>query len=188
MRGSGLFRNGIVWVLVLVAIGALVFNFMPSNTTETIDLTNLAKEIKAGKIEKISVRGDELRVKRHDSEADVVAHKERDVSVFSVLDNLGVTQEVLDEKNVEVLVADPSRWGDLLGLATTILPLLFFGGLIFFMMRQAQTGGSQALSFGKSKARLFSGDKPTVTFEDVAGVEEAKQELSEVVEFLREPE
>ncbi|MFQ5593919.1 MAG: ATP-dependent metallopeptidase FtsH/Yme1/Tma family protein, partial [Anaerolineae bacterium] len=173
MGGSRWFRNGIVWVLVLVAIGALVINFMPTSTTETIDLTDLAKDIKAGKIEKISVRGDELRIERRASETEVIAHKERDVSIFSVLDNLGATQSVLDEQNVEVVVANPSRWGDWLGLATGILPLLFFGGLIFFMMRQAQTGGSQALSFGKSKARLFSGDKPTVTFEDVAGVEEA---------------
>ncbi len=188
MRGSGWFRNGIVWVLVLVAIGALVLNFMPSGSTKTVDLTDLARDIKAGKIAKISVRGDELRIQYRDSKTEVVAHKERDVSIFSTLDSLGVPQEVLDKNNVEVVIANPSRWGDLVTIATSILPLLFFAGLILFMMRQAQTGGSQALSFGKSKARLFSGDKPTVTFEDVAGVKEAKQELAEVVEFLREPE
>ncbi|MFQ5859429.1 MAG: ATP-dependent metallopeptidase FtsH/Yme1/Tma family protein, partial [Anaerolineae bacterium] len=173
MRGSGWFRNGVVWVLILVAVGALVLNLMPSGSTETIDLTDLAKDIKAGKIAKISVRGPELHIERRGSKTEVVVHKEREVSVFSVLGNLGVTQQILDKQNVEVVVENPNRWGSLMALATGILPLLFFGGLIFFMMRQAQTGGSQALSFGKSKARLFSGDKPTVTFDDVAGVEEA---------------
>jgi cell division protease FtsH len=70
----------------------------------------------------------------------------------------------------------------------SFLPLVIFGGLLLFMLRQAQGSNNQALSFGKSRARLFTGDKPTVTFQDVAGVEEAKEELREVVEFLKEPE
>jgi cell division protease FtsH len=70
----------------------------------------------------------------------------------------------------------------------TLLPLILIGGFFFFILRQAQGAGNQALSFGKSRARMFTGDKPTVTFDDVAGIEEAKQELAEIVEFLREPE
>jgi cell division protease FtsH len=70
----------------------------------------------------------------------------------------------------------------------TLFPLILIGGFFFFILRQAQGAGNQALSFGKSRARMFTGDKPTVTFEDVAGAEEAKQELAEIVEFLREPE
>ena len=70
----------------------------------------------------------------------------------------------------------------------SILPLLFIGGLFFFLMRQAQGSNSQAMSFGKSKARMFTGDKPTVTFDDVAGAEESKEELQEIVEFLKEPQ
>src|SRR4029077_20856363 len=61
-------------------------------------------------------------------------------------------------------------------------------GVIYFMLRQAQGTNNQALSFGKSRARMFTGDQPSVTFEDVAGVDEAKEELKEVVEFLKEPE
>ncbi|MBS1252330.1 MAG: ATP-dependent zinc metalloprotease FtsH [Anaerolineales bacterium] len=193
MRGSGRFRNGIIWLLVFVAVGALLYNFMPTDNTKTIALTEMAGAIRAGQVAEIRVNGDELRIKRDGSQTEVVAHevvahKEREASIFDVLDNLGVTEQVLEEQNVEIIIEDPSRWGGLMTLASGVLPLLFFGGLIFFMMRQARVGGGQALSFGKSKARMFSGDKPTVTFEDVAGVEEAKQELAEVIDFLREPE
>ena len=73
-------------------------------------------------------------------------------------------------------------------IATFVLPLLIIGGFIFFMMRQAQGTNNQAMSFGKSRARMFLGNKTVVTFNDVAGVEEAKQELQEVVEFLKFPE
>src|SRR5204863_725127 len=73
-------------------------------------------------------------------------------------------------------------------LLTGLLPLLVIGGFIFFMMRQAQGTNNQALSFGKSRARMFLGNKTVVTFADVAGVDEAKTELQEVVEFLKYPE
>ncbi len=73
-------------------------------------------------------------------------------------------------------------------LLTGLLPLLVIGGFIFFMMRQAQGTNNQALSFGKSRARMFLGNKTVVTFNDVAGVDEAKTELQEVVEFLKYPE
>src|SRR5207237_7794124 len=70
-------------------------------------------------------------------------------------------------------------------IVLSLLPVLLIGGFFFYMMRQAQGTNNQALSFGKSRARMFIGNKPTVTFDDVAGVEEAKQELTEVVEILK---
>ena len=69
-----------------------------------------------------------------------------------------------------------------------LLPVLLIGGFLFFMMRQAQGTNNQAMSFGKSRARMFLGNKTVVTFADVAGVDEAKTELQEVVEFLKYPE
>jgi cell division protease FtsH len=81
-----------------------------------------------------------------------------------------------------------SGWGDWASILINFLPLILFGALLLFIVRQAQGGSNQAMSFGKSRARLVSGDRPTVTFGDVAGVEEAKQELQEVVEFLKFPE
>src|SRR5205807_4695436 len=85
---------------------------------------------------------------------------------------------------------DPSRGGNLLW--SIILPNLFLllviGGFMWYMLRQTQSGNNQALSFGRSRARLLAGDKPAITFNDVAGVEEAKVELSEIVEFLKYPD
>jgi len=82
----------------------------------------------------------------------------------------------------------PSSLGNWLGLLGTLLPVVLIGGFLIFMMRQAQGSNNQALSFGKSRARMFTGNRPSVSFQDVAGVEEAKQELAEVVEFLKYPE
>jgi cell division protease FtsH len=87
------------------------------------------------------------------------------------------------------VTVDPApAWGGLLSAFTILLPTLLLIGFFFFFMRQAQGSNNQALSFGKSRARMFAGDKPTVTFADVAGQEEAKQDLTEVVEFLKFPD
>ncbi|HXG35955.1 MAG TPA: ATP-dependent zinc metalloprotease FtsH, partial [Dehalococcoidia bacterium] len=81
-----------------------------------------------------------------------------------------------------------SAWGNVFGLLINFLPLIFIVAILFFFLRQAQGTNTQAMNFGKSKARMLSGSRPTVTFSDVAGVEEAKEELQEVVEFLKYPE
>jgi cell division protease FtsH len=99
---------------------------------------------------------------------------------------MGVSQEQL--RRFEYEVVPPSNMGNWLAILGSLLPLLFVGALFFLLLRQAQGSNNQAISFGKSRARLYTGEKPTVTFADVAGAEEAKQELMEVVEFLKEPQ
>ncbi len=185
---SGLFKNSIVYLLILLAVAALIFSvFSTPRDNNELDITTVAKDIKAGKVAKISVKEDDLTVEYLQSNrAPVKSRKETDVSIFKTFENLDVSRENLSKVEIEVIPS--SAWSDWGTLAITILPLLIFGGLLFFMVRQAQGSNNQALSFGKSRARMFAGDKPTVTFDDVAGADEAKQELTEVVEFLREPE
>ncbi|RME75252.1 MAG: ATP-dependent metallopeptidase FtsH/Yme1/Tma family protein [Chloroflexi bacterium] len=185
---SGIFRNSIVYLLIILAVAALVFSIFSTPTTSNdLDLTSVAEQIRAGQVKKISIDDDELLIEyRQPSRADARSRKEPGVSLFKTFEQLGVPQDALSQVEFEVI--PPSAWSDWGTLAITILPLIIFGGLLFFMVRQAQGSNSQAMSFGKSRARMFTGDKPTVTFDDVAGADEAKQELTEVVEFLREPE
>ena len=102
--------------------------------------------------------------------------------------DLGVTSAELDPAKIKLEVKPPSAWLGIITALGYILPFILLAGVFWFIFRQAQGSNNAAMSFGKSRARMFSGDQPTVTFADVAGVEEAKEELKEVVEFLREPQ
>jgi cell division protease FtsH len=176
----------LIYLIITVIVAALFYNVYAASTSLTsVPITTVAQDARDGRISKILVSGDELRITRSNG-AEVLSRKEPGADVTEILSNLGVTQEMLNAITIEI--ESPSEWGSWLAIFSSFLPLLLIGGLLLFMMRQAQSGNSQALSFGKSRARMFSGDQPTVTFGDVAGVEEAKQELLEVVEFLQEPD
>ncbi len=186
MMNSRWFRNGLVYVLILVAVLALAFNFFsPSSEPETVPISQVAQLIKDGRVAHISISTDQLTITQSDG-TEARSLKERGIDLADVLAGFGVTETML--ASIEIEVEPPSQLGNYVGLLSSLLPVFLFGGLLLFMMRQAQSGNNQALSFGKSRARMFTGDRPTVTFADVAGVEEAKVELQEVVEFLKEPE
>ena len=180
-------RNAFVYLLIIVAAVALFLGVNPMADTgpKEMDLSTLAEKISAGVVESVVIRDDALTIKMKNEDA-YVSHKDNGASLLETLRALGVTTDQL--RTVQVTVAPPSKMGNWVTLLGTLLPLLLVGGLFFFLMRQAQGSNSQAMSFGKSKAKLMTGDKPTVTFDDVAGAEESKNELMEVVEFLREPE
>jgi len=182
-------RNGFVYLLILVAVVALFFSFFSqgSSNSNKIDIAQLAQWVKDGDVEAIEVSGEQVRVKRFGRDEWYVTHKEPTVGLTQTLRDFGVSGEDLGA----LMSYEPkpsSQWGNWIALLGGFLPLLFVAGLFYFLMRQAQGTNNQALTFGKSRARMFTGDKPTITFDDVAGAEEAKQELTEVVEFLREPE
>jgi cell division protease FtsH len=186
---TGRFRNIFVYLMILMAAVFLLYNFSSqSKKTEEVPISEVAAEAKAGMVKQITVSGDysTLEVEFKDRREPVLSRKAPDVDVVEVLRNLGVSEEEIGAITIEYQRS--SGWANWIGLLGGILPAILFVGLFYFLLRQAQGTNSQALSFGKSRARMFTGDKPTVTFEDVAGVEEAKEELAEVVEFLKEPE
>ena len=150
-----------------------------------MDVTSIARAIQEGSVESIVVNGDDVEVTMRDGDI-VRTRKDEDISFLETLESLGVS--ATDIESVEITVDSPGQAGNWLTLLTSIGPLLFVGALLFLLMRQAQGSNSQAMSFGKSKAKVQAADKPTVTFDDVAGCDEAKVELAEVVEFLKEPE
>jgi cell division protease FtsH len=182
--GSRWMRNSFVYLLILVAVIAIVVAFFkPSSSSHPKEaLSQVITDAKSGTVEKIVVEGKKLTVTTTGGET-YTSRKEDGASIVAVLTDNGV-----DVAKIPIEIKEPSAFGNILPLLLNFLPILIFIGLIIFMMRQAQGTNSQAMSFGKSRARMFTANKPSVTFVDVAGVDEAKEELQEVVEFLKYPE
>ncbi len=187
------FRNGIVMLVLVVGTVALLYTWISSSDTKATrpysGPGSFLEDVAGGKVEKVVQQGETLSVDLKGGAAD---QPEYTVTIANILTQ--VSQDIANAaegSNVDAPIFDPrpapdTSWIGL--LLTGLLPLLVIGGFIFFMMRQAQGTNNQALSFGKSRARMFLGNKTVVTFSDVAGVDEAKTELQEVVEFLKYPE
>ena len=180
-------RNSFVYLIILVAALALFFQYFNSGQSNTEDrgISAIIADAKAGKIELIEAQSatNELIVTYRDTAQKFRSRLESPDSISNLL----VLADV-DLSKVTVRVNAAPAWGGLLNILTILLPVIIMIGFFVFFMRQAQGSNNQAMSFGKSRARMFSGDKPTVTFADVAGQEEAKQDLAEVVEFLKFPD
>ncbi len=190
---SGWFKNSFVWLIILVAIVALILNTFPqaaggarSQQPEEITINRLAEYITNKQVDKMVLREDAVDIDLKGGNK-ATMRKDRNTSQKD-LEELLAARGVAPSSLPPIEVARPSDVGTLLAFASTLLPILLIGAFLFIILRQAQGANNQAMSFGKSRARMFSGDHPTVTFKDVAGVDEAKEELREVVEFLREPQ
>ena len=130
--------------------------------------------------------GDQLLATMNDR-SNITTTKAPESTAQEQLTQFGVTTDEINR--ISWNFDTPSNWPAIgFSILTALLPILLIGGLIFFMLRQAQGSNNQAMAFGKSRARMFSGDQPSITFDDVAGADEAKEELAEIVEFLKEPE
>jgi cell division protease FtsH len=179
-------RGALIYLLILIAAGALILGVFPMNTpAEEKPISEIAQDINNILVRSIVVEDNSLEVTYKNGET-IAGRKETGIDLAENLLALGVRKENLEK--VDIQVEPPSPWGEWLAILGSFLPFIFLAVLFIFLMRQAQGTNNQAMSFGKSRARMFTGEKPTVTFDDVAGVEEAKQELSEVVEFLKEPQ
>lgn len=176
-------------MLVFVGIIILVFYAVRQQaiTTEELSIGEVAQQIISGKVNRVVINEDEITlIYPDDSEA--TSQKEPGATFVEQLKELGVTAEDLNPDNVLIDIKPPSAWFGVINVLGYVLPFIMIAGLFYFVFRQARGGGSAAMNFGQSRARKFTGDNPTVTFDDVAGIPEAKEELFEVVEFLREPE
>jgi cell division protease FtsH len=153
-----------------------------------MNISDVATQIQAGKIARIIANNDSSLtvISTSNSTIELTSHKEPESTLVSQLLDLGVTPAQLAKVSIEA--NPPSPWAGVLTLASYLLPVILFAVLFWFIFRQAQGSNNAAMAFGKSKARMFSGEHPTVTFEDVAGIDESKDELKEVVEFLKEPQ
>ena len=182
-------RSSIIYILLFVSIIVLVFyNFQQQRvSSEELTIGEVASKIRAGEVARVIVDENQLQLVYPDgSEAE--SQKEPDATFIEQLKSLGVTAEELDPSNVKIEIKPPSGWIGVVNVLGYVLPFIMVAGLFWFVFRQARGGGNAAMNFGQSKARKFTGDSPTVTYDDVAGVPEAKEELFEVVEFLKEPE
>ena len=182
-------QSYIVYIILLVSIFVLVFySFNNKSDQKSLTINQLAADVNSGLVAKIqSSENNRIHVVFNDgTEKDTV--KESESTLVQQLLNYGVTPERLNSTKITVEVIPPSLMSMILSSLPYIIPMLALGFLVFLIFRQAQGSNNAAMSFGKSKARMFTGENPTVTFQDVAGVEESKEELEEIVEFLREPQ
>ena len=179
-------RRSLIYLLIIVAITAIVFTLFSDSVggSQEISINEVVSLAAGGDLAVIEIRGNELDILTVSGEA-LTSRKESEASVVELLERAGV--DPLTTK-IEIVVKGSSGLSSLFGILFNFLPLIFFGAILLFMMRQAQGNSNQTFSFGRSRARVATGNGPTVSFDDVAGVEEAKEELLEVVEFLKFPE
>jgi cell division protease FtsH len=177
-------QGSLFYILILVAIIALAFSFFPvSQKPDKVDFYTFVAQVKQGVVDTIQQDGNTiigLKGNEKKIESNFIG------STKELMDTLAASGIMLGENGVKFDVkAAGFDWGSLM---ISFVPLLLFGALLFFLFRSARGANTQAFNFAKSRARLTSGNKPTITFSDVAGVDEAKQELQEVVEFLKSPQ
>ena len=179
-------RSIFIYLLIVVAVVAIFFTVFsePFSDSTEVPISKVITMATEGRLKSIEVQGDTLEAFTIDDKR-ITSRKEMGSSIIEQLEAAGVNK---GSGYVDVSVKGNGGFGNLVGILLNFLPIIFFGAVLLFMMRQAQGSSSQTFSFGKSKARLFNTDSPEVSFADVRGVDEAKEELQEVVEFLKTPE
>lgn len=183
---NSLYKN-IFWSITMLLVIAIVFSMFAETgeKTEELSIDQLVAKLNAGAVEKIIVSGQEVAIELKDG-SKALARKEDEVGFTETLKNFGLDPRALQSVAFEIKEESGIRFW--LGvLIPTLLPIIVIGIIFWLMFRQAKGGAAQAFTFGRANVRLSSPFKNRVTFKDVAGLKEAKQELEEVVDFLKNP-
>ena len=176
---NDLAKNLILWVVIALVLMTVFNNFGPKSTgSQCINYSDFINEVQQGQVQRVEIEGHTVKGTRSDGSR---------FTTQTPPDDPKMVDDLLSNK-VEVKVVEPNQHGLLMTIFINWFPMLLLIGVWIFFMRQMQGGGSRgAMSFGKSKARMLGEDQVKTTFADVAGVEEAKEEVGELVEFLSDP-
>jgi len=170
--------------LILFSLFVITAFSGPYENNRSVPLSQVIQDVKQGKVREITVNGNKL-VATQQNGTKVEADKEPGADVYSLFKDAGVSQDQLNK--VKVSIRDEAGLNSWVNIVGAILPVLLMIAFFYFIFRQARGTQESIFSFGQSRAKLFSKDTPKTTFADVAGVDEAKQELTEVVDFLKNP-
>ena len=179
--------KNIFWAITTLLVVSFIFSlfYAEQKTPVVLSIDQLVSKINSGEISKIAVNGNDIEITLKD-ESSATSKKETEAGLVETLKNYGVDPAALQKVNFEI--QDESGWKFWAGiLVSPIIMLLIIGFFFWFTFRQAKTGMSQAFTFGKANIKLFAHFKDRITFNNVAGLKEAKEELLEVVDFLKNP-
>ncbi|HVU20873.1 MAG TPA: ATP-dependent zinc metalloprotease FtsH [Rhizomicrobium sp.] len=175
-------RNLVLWIVIALLL-VFLFNLFQGSTqranTQAIGYSQFQQQVSDGSVKKVTVQGDNIRGELGNGQAFTTTMPNNDPSIWPLLSSHHV--------NVSVTPADDGM-PTLMGVFINWFPMLLLIGVWVFFLRQMQAGGGKAMGFGKSRAKLLTERQGRVTFEDVAGVDEAKDDLKEIVDFLRDPQ
>lgn len=171
-------RNLIVWAVILAVAFPFALQLWRRTPRDVMDYSVFVEQVQAGQVTQVEIGDGTVNGRLKSGQQFTTYVPPGDASYL----------ELLKAKGVAIKVEPRSRTSLWPSLLSTLLPIMLLVGLWMLMLRQAQSGSNQAMAFGKSRARLHTDTKPKVTFADVAGVDEAKEELSEIVEFLKDPQ
>jgi cell division protease FtsH len=180
-KPNNILRLSLFWAILVIGVLAAVAIATPHDNLKSVPLSQVIQQANSGEIKKIEVQGNDLKITPDGS--DTATQKSTKDAASSLQE-----QGLKTDAKVELVITQPSDTGSVLwNLAIIIIPVVLIAVFFMFMMRQAQGQNNQALGFGKSKAKLYGEDKTKVVFGDIAGNDSAKQDLEEVVDFLKHP-